>query len=70
MSDQKITLTIDPMGNPKIEAFGFTGGKCANATEAIEKALAGTGKPMTRELKPEWHESEGAGNEVQQHQTW
>lgn len=49
-----ITVTIDPLGRPKIEAHGFQGQGCEAATQAIEKALAGTGG-VTREFKQEWN---------------
>lgn len=55
LSSKKIHVTIDALGNPKIEAEGFTGGSCAEATKVIEQALASGGE-TTRELKPEWYQ--------------
>jgi hypothetical protein len=66
--ERKIKVKIDPLGNPTVEAVGFNGVGCADATKAIEQALSGNGAPNTRVLKPEWHqmESEGQHNTV----TW
>lgn len=36
-----ISITIDPLGNPKIEASGFTGGACKLATKPLEDIFAG-----------------------------
>jgi hypothetical protein len=41
MSERKIVIKIDPMGNPTIEAVGFSGGDCTAATDGIERALGG-----------------------------
>ena len=67
MSNRRIIVTIDGMGNPKIEADGFAGMgcvqlnariNCINATAPIEKALPGGAGGVEREMKPEWHQSE------------
>lgn len=67
MSDQKIRITIDPVGNKKVEAEGFVGTSCEAATAHIEQALAG-GKPNMgdREYKPEYSQSA----DVQAEQSW
>ncbi len=58
MSAKKtITVTIDPLGNPKIEANGFQGQGCAEATAGLEKALAGGPGGVTREYKEEWSQT-------------
>lgn len=64
MSDRKIKITIDPMGNPKVEAEGFVGTSCEAATAAIESALAGKATGADRTYKPEY--SQSADVEVQQ----
>lgn len=62
VQEQKtIKVTIDQLGNPKVEAIGFHGVGCAAATEAIEKALAPGSGGVSREMKPEWHEVETEG---------
>ena len=50
-----VTVTIDPLGNPTVEANNFNGQGCTQATESLEKALSG-GKAgsLKREYKPEW----------------
>jgi hypothetical protein len=63
---KKIHVTIDQMGNPKIEAEGFAGMGCEAATAPIERALAGEGVSMTREMKGEYYASEEAGEQEQQ----
>lgn len=65
--DRKIKVTIDPMGNPTVEAIGFNGVGCTDATKAIEQALSGTGS-NTRVLKPEFHNIETEGEH--QNLTW
>lgn len=68
--DRKITVKISPLGAPTIEAVGFQGGGCTDATKAIETALAGGGGKVERVLKPEWFEAEGTGQHEQEHQQW
>lgn len=36
---QKVTIKIDPLGNSKVEAHGFDGDSCVEATKKIEEAL-------------------------------
>lgn len=68
MSDKKIVVTIDAKtGKPTIEAVGFNGVGCQDATAAFENLFSASGE-VTRVLKPEWHNSSDA--EVEQHQTW
>lgn len=64
-----VEITIDPLGNPKIEAIGFNGQGCTDATEAIEKALAGGNGKVTREYKPEWAAG-GDSNTQKVKQSW
>ena len=61
---KKIAITIDPMGNPKIEAQGFVGASCDAATKPIEDALSG-GKGGDTSYKPEYHQADQSA-EVQQ----
>jgi hypothetical protein len=63
---QKIAITIDPMGNPKVEAIGFVGTSCDAAAKPYEDALSG-GKGGERTDKPEYSMPE-TQTEVQQ--TW
>lgn len=62
MSDRKIKIKIDPLGNPTVEAEGFTGGECAEATRGIEQALGGI-DGADRELKSEYYEEGDEGEE-------
>lgn len=60
---KRIKITVDPLGNPTVEAEGFNGMGCEAATKAIEDALAGKGGGFERVMKPE------AFNEEQEQQT-
>lgn len=63
---KKIIVTIDPLANTTVEAEGFNGVGCADATKAIEQAVAGGGGVVTREFKPEYR---GTDSGTQQRQT-
>lgn len=47
---KKITIIVDGQGQTKVEASGFSGRECLDATRAIEEAI---GKTFKREDKPE-----------------
>ena len=47
-----IEVSIDPTGAVTIEATGFRGGACEQATKEIEEAL---GLQKARKKKPEYH---------------
>jgi hypothetical protein len=67
-SDQKkVTIKIDPLGRPTIEAHGFAGVGCEAATAPIEKALAGGNGVDVREFKPERYAEEQS---EQARQSW
>jgi len=63
---KRIIVTVSGIGNPTVEAEGFTGGSCEQATKPIEDALAGKNAGMTRELKPEHSQVDT----IEQQQTW
>lgn len=63
---KSIQVTIDPLGNPTVEAVGFNGIGCEAATKPIEDALAGRAG-VDRVLKPEWVNTEEV---TEQHATW
>ena len=63
MDGKKIHVKIDAMGTPTIEAEGFNGMGCTDATAPIERALSGGG-PMERTYKPEWSQTD-QGNDNQ-----
>lgn len=48
-----ITITIDACGRPTIDAQGFQGTSCKDATKAIEKALSANNESVDRQEKPE-----------------
>ena len=60
---RSVKITIDPMGNPVVEAIGFDGESCVVATEAIEKALAGSSE-VKKVFKNEWENVESEEEEI------
>jgi hypothetical protein len=69
MQQRRIHITIDQMGKPTVEAIGFNGMGCAEATEGIEHALSG-GTGIDRVLKPEWSNQESEDNVAKETLTW
>ena len=67
MSDRKIVVKIDAMGNPTVEAQNFEGMDCTSATAGIEAALGGTGE---RTLKAEYYEEGDEKEEVTESLSW
>jgi hypothetical protein len=56
-----ITVKINALGMPTVEANGFQGGSCTDATKAIEKALSPSNEGNTEtEFKSSFYESEEA----------
>lgn len=68
--DRKVVVSIDPIGMVKVEAMGFNGEGCADATKPLEDALASGAGGMTKEMKPEWYASDEAGVEQDQGVEW
>lgn len=65
---KKVIVTINPVGKTTIDAQGFNGNGCAEATEKLEKALAGDGQ-VERVKKPEWDQLD-VNAEDHTHITW
>ncbi len=65
MTDRKVKFTIDPLGNPTIEAVGYMGGSCKAATSALEAKFAG-GSVNTVE-KPEMHMTDSQDEHTHEH---
>jgi hypothetical protein len=68
MSERKINLKIDAMGNVVVEAEGFNGAGCEAATKPIEQALAG-GAGIERTYKDEWNRVD-TDQEIHDHVTF
>lgn len=68
MSERKIEVVIDPIGNVKVEAHGFNGAGCTSATAPIENALLGAGG-VTRELKGDFY-NETTNEQTETVQQW
>jgi hypothetical protein len=51
---RSIEITIDNDGETKIEAHGYKGGKCMQATAPLTKALIGTS--TTHVKKPDYYQ--------------
>ena len=56
---KEIIVTISPEGKPTVEAEGFTGTACEEATRNILDALGGS---QDVELKEEYHQAETETN--------
>ena len=65
MSEKRIKVIIDPYGNAKIEAIGFNGVGCTEATSSLERALGGG---TERSFKDEYYTS--GEEQAETHQTW
>ena len=50
---QQINVDIDAEGGIRIDAVGFSGPDCEQATRFLEEAL---GQVRDRQRKPEWHQ--------------
>ena len=59
MSQRKVNVTIDPMGNVTIDAEGFKGQGCVDKTMPIEQVFQQTGRQSRRTYKDSYTESEG-----------
>lgn len=59
----KVIITIAPDGNFTIEAQGYSGTSCEEATQALERAL---GKTEKRDYKPEYHNSQTEETHIHQ----
>lgn len=68
MQDKHIKVTIPQFGAPSVEAVGFDGVGCQEATAAIEAALNSSGDAQV-EHKPEWNNSASEETE-EQNLTW
>lgn len=47
---KKITITITPDGETKVEASGYQGDECLTATKPIEEALGVSSEPRVRKF--------------------
>ena len=59
MTGKTIEVVIEPDGGLKIEAVGFKGADCQQATAFLEKAL---GRVSGRSKKPEYYHQEELRN--------
>ena len=58
MTDPRIRITISPLGEATVDAIGFSGQGCKEATKVLEDALAAGTEEMAVIYKPSWHETE------------
>ena len=61
---QQITVTVSPTGDAKVEASGYRGASCVDATRQLEEAL---GKTSADAKTPEFF-GRTAANKTQQQQ--
>ena len=52
---KKIEVTVTPDGQSQVEAFGYQGNSCREATKSLRRAL---GAKTTEIPKPELHETQ------------
>ncbi len=64
---KRLVITISPVGTPRIEAEGFNGQGCAEASKHIEDALAGGSGEIDKVLKEEWNNNDTT-TDLEQHQ--
>ena len=58
-----IEITVDPRGQTKVEARGFTGGECREASRFLEQAL---GTRTGEQLTPEYYQAQQADQQLRQ----
>jgi hypothetical protein len=58
-----IEITVDPKGQTKVEARGFTGGVCREASRFVEQAL---GQRTDEQLKSEFYQGQPAEQQLNQ----
>ena len=56
--DKKVEITLDKDGGIKVEAFGFVGSSCEEATKFLEELY---GEALEKELKEEYWQDETLG---------
>ena len=59
---KEIIVEIGPDGAVHVEAFGYTGNSCEEATKFIEEAL---GRTVETKRKPEYHQQTRINNNRQ-----
>lgn len=64
MNQKKITIKIDPVGRSTVDAEGFVGGTCTDATKALEEALGANPDLSERDLKSSYYEQEESNVEL------
>lgn len=52
---RRVVVAVSPLGTVKIDAQGFVGNSCENATKAFEEVFAGN---TSRDYKPEYYEAD------------
>ncbi len=62
---KRIEITIDPQGNSTVEAKGFIGALCREASRFLEEAL---GRRTSERLTAEFHQTQGV-EQVNREQT-
>jgi len=70
MTDRRIKITISPLGEATVDAIGFAGESCKEATKALENALAGGIEDLEVIYKPEWNEIEDEHVVHETHTKW
>ena len=62
MNMSTLNITIGKSGKVTIEANGFSGGSCTEATKKLEQAIGGKAK---RDLKSEYYEVDSTNTQTE-----
>jgi hypothetical protein len=52
MEEKRVVITVGKDGSVRVEAFGFVGGECVDATQFLDKLF---GEPKKRKLKDSFY---------------
>ncbi len=69
-TERRIKITISPLGEATVDAIGFAGQGCKEATKVLEDALASGTEDMEVFHKPEWLETEHEDVVHETHTKW
>lgn len=65
IEDKKIQVKIGATGQVNIEALGFQGSSCKDATKGLEDVLMGEGGGVTTEKPEYYNDEENTETEIQ-----
>lgn len=60
---RQVVIRVSPAGTSVVEAVGFEGCGCADATQAVEIAIGGQAGKKSRDPKPEFYAPAGTNQQ-------